>query len=169
MYTRAHLFPRRSTLGPRGLIRYCDSSDTQPNQKNLQTRRQRSLQLQQMASSSSQIGGEKSSADKDGLRQRTSVKSSAKATTPGLTPRPGNVAPKGPPTPFAVYMKLLIFSILMFALPLIVYFTTQPSWGSTWAGGFAAISANVVLIGYIITAFLEDSQAGSDTINSKTK
>lgn len=58
-------------------------------------------------------------------------------------------------------MKLLVFSILMFALPLIVYFSTEPTWGSTWAGGFAAISANVVLIGYIVTAFLEDGQAGA--------
>lgn len=58
-------------------------------------------------------------------------------------------------------MKLLVFSILMFALPLIVYFSTVPTWGSTWAGGFAAISANVVLVGYIITAFLEDGQAGA--------
>lgn len=59
-------------------------------------------------------------------------------------------------------MKLLIFSILMFALPLIVYFSTVDRWGSTWAGGCAAISANVVLIGYIITAFLEDGQAGAE-------
>ena len=61
-----------------------------------------------------------------------------------------------------VYLKLAIFSLSMFILPLTTYFATVSRMGTAWAGGLAALSANVVLIGYIIAAFLEDGEAGGE-------
>ncbi|CAO1629890.1 unnamed protein product [Parajaminaea phylloscopi] len=96
-----------------------------------------------------------------GLRQRTSAKSSNQATTAELTPKPGNVAPRGPPPAFDVYVKLAIASLAMFALPLATYFSLVGRLGTAWAGGAAAMAANIVLIGYVVAAFLEDGEMGS--------
>lgn len=51
----------------------------------------------------------------------------------------------------------------MFLLPLLTYYIALPRVGgsSTWAGGLAALSANVVLIGYVVAAFLEDDGMGA--------
>ncbi|CAO1625298.1 unnamed protein product [Jaminaea pallidilutea] len=99
--------------------------------------------------------------DGRGLRQRTSAKSSSSATAKELTPNAANVAPRGPPPPFTVYMKLAVFSMGMFVLPLATYFGLVNRLGSAWAGGAAAVAANVVLVGYIIAAFLEDGEMGN--------
>jgi Na+/melibiose symporter-like transporter len=55
-----------------------------------------------------------------------------------------------------VFYKLITFSILVFVVPLLVfYFTVNQGLDSTHAGILAAVSANVVLIAYIVVAFLE--------------
>lgn len=58
-------------------------------------------------------------------------------------------------------MKLAVFSMGMFVLPLATYFGLVNRLGSAWAGGAAAVAANVVLVGYIIAAFLEDGEMGN--------
>lgn len=56
-----------------------------------------------------------------------------------------------------VFFKLVIFSILVLVVPLSVfYITVSKGLDSTFAGILAAVSANIVLIGYIIIAFLEE-------------
>lgn len=65
-----------------------------------------------------------------------------------------------------VYVKLAIFSLGMFILPLVTYFLLVKRVGTAWAGGAAALAANVVLIGYVVAAFLEEGEAGS--VNAKT-
>lgn len=49
----------------------------------------------------------------------------------------------------------------MFILPLATYYTAVGRLGSAWAGGLAALAANVVLVGYIVAAFLEEGEAGA--------
>lgn len=47
----------------------------------------------------------------------------------------------------------------MFAAPLTAYYFSRDrvfGGNPTYAGGFAALIANVVLVGYVIAAFLED-------------
>lgn len=56
-------------------------------------------------------------------------------------------------------IKLLTFTALMFAAPICIYFLTAKTifaGNNTWAGATAAVTANVVLIGYIIVAVRED-------------
>lgn len=58
-----------------------------------------------------------------------------------------------------VIVKLLIATFLMVAAPISVYFLTAGtifSDNKSWAGATAAVTANVVLIGYIIVAVMED-------------
>ncbi|PWN99511.1 hypothetical protein FA09DRAFT_295335 [Tilletiopsis washingtonensis] len=72
---------------------------------------------------------------------------------------PSNVAPRGPDPSSRVYWKLGLFSSAMFAAPLSAYFLSVDrlfSGNPTYAGGLAALVANVVLVGYVIAAFLED-------------
>ncbi|KAI1626856.1 VMA21-like domain-containing protein [Exophiala viscosa] len=64
-----------------------------------------------------------------------------------------------PAVPAHVIYKLLGFTFAMIVLPIGSYFMTVNlvfRGSSTWAGAFAAIMANVVLIGYIIVAMKED-------------
>lgn len=56
---------------------------------------------------------------------------------------------------------MAFFSVGMFALPLGTYYALVGKYGTNWAGGAAALAANVVLIGYVIAAFLEDGDAGA--------
>ena len=58
-----------------------------------------------------------------------------------------------------VIVKLLTFTFLMIAAPISIYFLTARTifaGNATWAGATAAVTANVVLIGYIIVAVRED-------------
>lgn len=64
-------------------------------------------------------------------------------------------APKGVRIPGAVLGKLIIFSMLAIALPIFVFYYTLQYYGTTYAGVWAAVSANFVLIMYIIIAYLE--------------
>jgi hypothetical protein len=58
-----------------------------------------------------------------------------------------------------VYYKLAFFSVALFAAPLTAYYASVDRFfggNPNYAGGLAALVANVVLVGYVIAAFLED-------------
>ncbi|PWN48730.1 hypothetical protein IE53DRAFT_180684 [Violaceomyces palustris] len=79
-------------------------------------------------------------------------------SSPSLTP--SKVAPRGPDPNLSVYYKLAFFSVALFAAPLAAYFAAKDrlfDGNPTYAGGLAALVANLVLIAYIVAAFLEDS------------
>ncbi len=57
-----------------------------------------------------------------------------------------------------VLFKLVLFSILAIGAPLTVFYTTLSWYGSTVAGIMAAVSANLVLIAYIVVAYLEGEE-----------
>ncbi|RYP45100.1 hypothetical protein DL769_011481 [Monosporascus sp. CRB-8-3] len=66
-----------------------------------------------------------------------------------------------------VILKLLAFTFAMVVVPIGSYFVTVNTvfgGNSTYAGGLAAIMANVVLVGYIIVAMNEDQ---SDQLAAK--
>ncbi|EGX90559.1 vacuolar ATPase assembly integral membrane protein [Cordyceps militaris CM01] len=74
-----------------------------------------------------------------------------------------------PAVPQHVIMKLLGFTFAMIVVPIGSYFLTVHTifkGNSSWAGGFAALLANVVLLGYIIVAMNEDD---SENIKAKAK
>lgn len=60
-----------------------------------------------------------------------------------------------PLIPGFVLIKLVFFSILAILLPIFVFYYTLGSFGSTYAGVSAAVTANFVLIMYIVVAYLE--------------
>ncbi|KAK2801382.1 hypothetical protein FQN50_007767 [Emmonsiellopsis sp. PD_5] len=81
-----------------------------------------------------------------------------KRTPPGLSPaqREANSAPA---VPSDVLLKLLLFTAAMICAPLGVYFAsvnTLFKGNSTYAGASAALTANLVLIGYVVVAMRED-------------
>ncbi|EEU48390.1 uncharacterized protein NECHADRAFT_74492 [Fusarium vanettenii 77-13-4] len=68
-----------------------------------------------------------------------------------------NIAPA---VPNDVIYKLLAFTIGMIVLPIGSYFVTVNTifrGNSSFAGGFAAVMANVVLVAYIIVAMKEEN------------
>ncbi|KAI1100500.1 hypothetical protein F4804DRAFT_336201 [Jackrogersella minutella] len=74
-----------------------------------------------------------------------------------------------PAVPMDVILKLLAFTFAMVVMPLGSYFVTVNTifqGNSTYAGGLAAIVANVVLIGYVIVAMNEDQ---SEQLEAKKK
>ncbi|KAI8837821.1 hypothetical protein BC829DRAFT_404882 [Chytridium lagenaria] len=103
-------------------------------------------------------------ADSDTLRLR---KAQGAAVTASLADKIAEKA-KGRPLPLkrpvfakGLYLKLAFFSILMFTLPIASFFYTQEyifKGNSTYSAIVAAIVANIVLIAYIIVAFLEDDE-----------
>lgn len=61
----------------------------------------------------------------------------------------------------SVIKTLLAFTAAMVVIPIGSYFVTVNTifrGNSTFAGGFAALMANVVLVGYIVVAWKEDQQ-----------
>ncbi|KAI2633697.1 VMA21-like domain-containing protein [Hypomontagnella submonticulosa] len=72
-----------------------------------------------------------------------------------------------PAVPMDVILKLLAFTFAMVVIPIGSYFVTVNTifrGNSTYAGGLAAIMANVVLVGYVIVAMNEDQ---SDQLQAK--
>ncbi|KAI9899385.1 hypothetical protein N3K66_005846 [Trichothecium roseum] len=72
-----------------------------------------------------------------------------------------------PAVPSDVIYKLLAFTFAMVVIPIGSYFVTVNtvfSGNSSFAGGFAAVLANVVLVAYIIVAMKEDQ---SESIEKK--
>ncbi|KAI9749579.1 MAG: vacuolar ATPase assembly integral membrane protein vma21 [Lichina confinis] len=86
----------------------------------------------------------------------------SKAALPGTQPvlfPAGSKSDITPAVPTAVIVKLLFFTAAMIAGPIGVYYLTVSSvfkGNSTFAGALAAITANVVLIAYVIVAMRED-------------
>jgi len=85
-----------------------------------------------------------------------------------FTPADGksNIAPA---VPAHVIFKLLGFTLAMIVGPIGTYFLTLNNvfgGNSTYAGATAAIMANVVLVGYVIVAFMEDQ---SESIEAAEK
>ncbi|KAK4175108.1 hypothetical protein QBC36DRAFT_216893 [Triangularia setosa] len=81
-------------------------------------------------------------------------------------PQKSNIAPA---VPAAVIFKLLAFTFAMMIVPIGSYFATVNTLfkgNSTYAGGLAAIMANVVLIGYVLVAMAEDQ---SDRLEEEKK
>ncbi|KAJ3181293.1 vacuolar ATPase assembly integral membrane protein vma21 [Irineochytrium annulatum] len=71
----------------------------------------------------------------------------------------------------SVVLKLAFFSILMFTLPIGTYLYTQQyvfDGNSTYSAIVAAVVANIVLIAYIVVAFLEDN-GDDDEVDGKSK
>ncbi|XBW34490.1 hypothetical protein QEN19_000035 [Hanseniaspora menglaensis] len=61
--------------------------------------------------------------------------------------------------PRSVVFKLLATTVLMILLPLLTFFGSQVYVkNSIVNGGLAALSANIVLIGYCVMAFTEKSE-----------
>ncbi|KAF7846145.1 hypothetical protein BT93_L5144 [Corymbia citriodora subsp. variegata] len=79
-----------------------------------------------------------------------------------------NPADTSPAVPASVIRNLLGFTAAMLVVPISSYFLTLRTifaGNTTWSGAFAAIMANVVLIGYILVAYNEDvAETGSGKI-----
>ncbi|CAG5170940.1 unnamed protein product [Alternaria alternata] len=73
-------------------------------------------------------------------------------------PEPSNTSPA---VPSSVIWKLMSFTFAMITLPIGTYFFTVNfvfQGNATWAGGLAALMANVVLIAYVVMAFKDDQE-----------
>ncbi|KAI4684863.1 vacuolar ATPase assembly integral membrane protein vma21 [Alternaria novae-zelandiae] len=73
-------------------------------------------------------------------------------------PEPSNTSPA---VPSSVIWKLMSFTFAMITLPIGTYFFSVNfvfKGNATWAGGLAALMANVVLIAYVIMAFKDDQE-----------
>ncbi|KAI1815324.1 hypothetical protein GGS20DRAFT_339670 [Poronia punctata] len=74
-----------------------------------------------------------------------------------------------PAVPMDVILKLLAFTFAMVVVPIGSYFLTVDNvfnGNATYAGGLAAILANVVLVGYVVVAMVEDQ---SDRLEDEKK
>ncbi|KAF2459990.1 hypothetical protein BDY21DRAFT_337079 [Lineolata rhizophorae] len=77
----------------------------------------------------------------------------------GAASGPSGKSNIAPAVPAAVIYKLLGFTFAMITAPISIYFLSLNSifgGNSTFAGFTAAISANVILIAYVVVAFKED-------------
>ncbi|KAI9306150.1 hypothetical protein BJ944DRAFT_264032 [Cunninghamella echinulata] len=70
----------------------------------------------------------------------------------------------------AVIIKLLVFSALLFIAPIATYYYSVDnvfSGNRNYAAGAAALTANLVVICYILAAMLEDMQNNNNNNKSK--
>ncbi|WFD40350.1 uncharacterized protein MJAP1_003336 [Malassezia japonica] len=85
---------------------------------------------------------------------------------------PSRVAPRGPDPARGVYYKLALFSIALFVAPITAYYVAKDRWlggDSVYAGGLAALVANLVLAGYIAVACLEDDGTKARVAEKKSQ
>ncbi|KAF2482592.1 hypothetical protein BDY17DRAFT_298775 [Neohortaea acidophila] len=88
--------------------------------------------------------------------------------TPDVPAGPSDTSPA---VPSHIITKLLAFSAALFFLPIASYFLTRDvvfKGNAAYAGGFAALVANVVLVGYIVVAFLDDKKE-QEVLDAETK
>ncbi|KAI9795381.1 MAG: vacuolar ATPase assembly integral membrane protein vma21 [Candelina submexicana] len=75
------------------------------------------------------------------------------------SPSASKISNISPVVSHSVIVKLLAFTLAMMIGPLAAYYLTLRTifkGNSVWAGATAAITANVVLIAYVVVAFYED-------------
>lgn len=98
------------------------------------------------------------------LQQRRPQQSSPVLNEKTLQPNVGS-SDTTPVVSASVIKTLLAFTAGMVVIPLGSYYVTVITifrGNSTYAGGFAAFMANVVLIGYVIVAWMEDTEDQKD-------
>jgi len=91
-------------------------------------------------------------------------------TEKSIQPNPGP-SDTTPLVSSTVLRTLLVFTFLMVSAPIGSYFLTVNTifrGNATFAGGFAALVANVVLIGYIVVAWREDADESSNGNGAKS-
>ncbi|CEJ82199.1 hypothetical protein VHEMI02278 [[Torrubiella] hemipterigena] len=77
-----------------------------------------------------------------------------------------------PTVPASVVVKLLAFTAAMIVLPIGSYFLTVNSLfngNASYAGGLAAMIANVILISYVVVAMAEDQEGSASAPKKETK
>ncbi|KAJ6445622.1 VMA21-like domain-containing protein [Purpureocillium lavendulum] len=77
-----------------------------------------------------------------------------------------------PVVPRHVIFKLLGFTLAMIVVPIGSYFLTVNSvfkGNSSYAGGLAALLANVVLVAYVVVAMKEDQSEQEAALRPETK
>ncbi|KAJ3170533.1 vacuolar ATPase assembly integral membrane protein vma21 [Geranomyces variabilis] len=102
------------------------------------------------------------------LRQRPTAAAAATADSPA-SPSVASSLPlpplaARPQVPFHVLAKLILFSILLFALPIATYFASLDrlfSGNQNYSAIAAVVVANCVVFAYVLVAILED-QGGDD-------
>lgn len=78
--------------------------------------------------------------------------------------------PKKTRIPPNVLLKLILFTVLMFTLPFITYFYTLDhlfTGNTTYAALAAALTANLIVVAYVIVAIIEDKD--DDNVESRKK
>ncbi|KAG0650589.1 Vacuolar ATPase assembly integral membrane vma21 [Hyphodiscus hymeniophilus] len=87
-------------------------------------------------------------------------------------PKAGEKSDIAPAVPAHVIFKLLGFTLAMVVGPIATYFLTVDlvfGGNSTYAGGLAALMANVVLVGYVIVAMMEDQSEAIENAEKDKK
>ncbi|KAF1932004.1 vacuolar ATPase assembly integral membrane protein VMA21 [Didymella exigua CBS 183.55] len=102
--------------------------------------------------------------------RRTVASSATSADYDGRgAPGPSNTSPA---VPRGVIFKLMSFTFAMITLPIGTYFFTAAyvfKGNATYAGGLAALMANVVLIGYVVMAFMDDQREQAEDAEREKK